>query len=42
MAIMIYLYTAFAVVWVVFIAYILNLLRLRIALNNELDALKKA
>lgn len=37
---MTYLYTAFGIVWIVFIAYILNLLRLRMALNNELNALE--
>jgi CcmD family protein len=35
-----YLEIAFAVVWIVFIAYILNLIRLRCALNSELKTLE--
>ncbi len=35
-----YLYAAFAIVWVVLIAYIINLMRLRRALNDEINALK--
>ncbi|MDD5474015.1 MAG: CcmD family protein [Candidatus Methanoperedens sp.] len=35
-----YLYTAFGIVWIVFIAYILNLFRLRRALTDELKALE--
>ncbi|MCZ7357970.1 MAG: CcmD family protein [Candidatus Methanoperedens sp.] len=35
-----YLQAAFIIVWVVLIAYILNLIRLRRALNNELKALE--
>lgn len=38
--IMKYLYAAFGIVWIVFMAYILNLFRLRRALNNELKALE--
>lgn len=41
MDIMKYLYIAFGIVWIVFIAYILNLFRLRRALNNELDVLER-
>lgn len=37
---MTYLNTAFGIVWIVFIAYILNLVRMRRALNNELNALE--
>ncbi len=35
-----YLYAAFAIVWVVLIAYIINLIRLQRALNNEINALE--
>ncbi|MCZ7373096.1 MAG: CcmD family protein [Candidatus Methanoperedens sp.] len=35
-----YLYAAFIIVWVVIIAYILNLMRLHNALSNEIKALK--
>ncbi len=35
-----YLYAAFGIVWIVLIMYILNLIRLRKALKNELDVLK--
>ncbi len=35
-----YLDAAFGVVWIVFIAYILNLIRMRRALNNELKTLE--
>ncbi|MCZ7380028.1 MAG: CcmD family protein [Candidatus Methanoperedens sp.] len=35
-----YLDTAFAVVWIVFIVYILNLIRMRGVLNNELKTLE--
>ena len=35
-----YLYAAFAIVWVVLIAYIINLMRLRRSLNKEIDSLK--
>lgn len=37
---MIYLYTAFGIVWIVLISYLLNLFRLRSVLNNELNALE--
>ncbi|NJD77708.1 MAG: CcmD family protein [Candidatus Methanoperedens sp.] len=37
---MIYLYTAFGIVWVVLIGYLLNLLRLRMSLNNELNTVE--
>ncbi len=40
MDVMIYLQAAFIIVWVVLIAYILNLVRLRKALNSELKILK--
>jgi CcmD family protein len=36
-----YLYAAFGIVWVVFIIYILNLVRQRRALNKELEVLNK-
>ncbi|MCK4798372.1 MAG: CcmD family protein [Spirochaetes bacterium] len=35
-----YIYTAFGIVWVVLIVYILNLIRLQIAFKNELDVLE--
>ena len=35
-----YLDAAFGVVWIVFIAYILNLIRMRRALNNEFKTLE--
>jgi len=35
-----YLYEAFGIVWVVFIVYILNLIRQRIALESELKTLE--
>ncbi|MCZ7402783.1 MAG: CcmD family protein [Candidatus Methanoperedens sp.] len=35
-----YLYEAFGIVWVVFIVYILNLLRQRRALESELKTLE--
>ncbi|MDJ1421407.1 MAG: CcmD family protein [Candidatus Methanoperedens sp.] len=35
-----YLYTAFGIVWIVLIAYILNLMRLRRVLSNELRFLE--
>jgi len=35
-----YLYTAFGIVWVVFIVYILNLIRQRRALENEVKMLE--
>jgi CcmD family protein len=35
-----YLYTAFGIVWVVFIVYILNLIRQRRALDSELKTLE--
>lgn len=41
MDVMKYLYIAFGIVWIVFIAYILNLFRLRRALNNELKVLER-
>jgi CcmD family protein len=41
MDVMKYLYIAFGIVWIVFIAYILNLFRLRRALNSELDVLER-
>ncbi|WP_096206170.1 CcmD family protein [Candidatus Methanoperedens nitratireducens] len=37
---MTYLYAAFTIVWVVLIGYILNLIRLRKALDNEHKVLK--
>ncbi len=37
---MTYLYAAFTVVWVVLIGYILNLIRLRKALDNEYKVLR--
>ncbi|HEY9206607.1 MAG TPA: CcmD family protein [Candidatus Methanoperedens sp.] len=37
---MTYLYAAFGIVWIALIAYILNLIRLRKAFNNELEVLK--
>ncbi len=37
---MIYLYMAFGIVWIVLIAYLLNIFRLRRALNNELDTIE--
>jgi CcmD family protein len=40
MAIMSYLDEAFGVVWIVLIAYILNLIRMRRALKNELKTLE--
>lgn len=40
MAIMSYLNAAFGVVWIVLIAYILNLIRMRRVLNNELKTLE--
>ena len=36
-----YLYAAFGIVWVVFIVYILNLLRQRKALETEVKMLEK-
>lgn len=41
MAHMIYLYTAFGIVWIVFTVYILNLFRQRRALKSELETLMK-
>ncbi|NJD77005.1 MAG: CcmD family protein [Candidatus Methanoperedens sp.] len=38
---MTYLYTAFGIVWIILIAYILNLIRLRRTFNNELEVLGK-
>jgi len=35
-----YLYEAFGIVWVVFIVYILNLIRQRMALESELKTLE--
>ncbi len=35
-----YLYAAFAIVWVVLIAYTLNLVRVHKALTDELNVLK--
>jgi CcmD family protein len=35
-----YLYEAFGIVWVVFIVYILNLIRQRMTLENELKMLE--
>ncbi len=35
-----YLDTAFGVVWIVFVVYILNLIRMRKVLNNELKTLE--
>ncbi|NJD53036.1 MAG: CcmD family protein [Candidatus Methanoperedens sp.] len=35
-----YLYIAFGIVWVVLIAYLLNLFRLHRSLNNELNVLE--
>ncbi|MFA4955500.1 MAG: CcmD family protein [Candidatus Methanoperedens sp.] len=35
-----YLYEAFGIVWVVFIVYILNLIRQRMALKSELKTLE--
>jgi CcmD family protein len=35
-----YLYEAFGIVWVVFIIYILNLIRQRMALESELKTLE--
>ena len=35
-----YLDTAFVIVWIVFIAYILNLIRMHLALNKELKTLE--
>lgn len=35
-----YLYTAFGIVWVVFIIYILNMIRQRRALENEVKMLE--
>ncbi len=35
-----YLYAAFIIVWIVIIAYIINLMRLHDALNKEIKALK--
>ena len=35
-----YLDTAFTAVWIVFIAYILNLIRIRRGLNKELKTLE--
>ena len=35
-----YLYAAFGIVWIVLIAYILNLVRLRKALDDEIKVLK--
>jgi CcmD family protein len=35
-----YLDAAFGAVWIVFIVYILNLIRMRRALNNELKTLE--
>ncbi|VVB90363.1 Uncharacterised protein [uncultured archaeon] len=35
-----YLYAAFGIVWVVLIAYIINLIRINKALNDEINILK--
>ncbi len=35
-----YLYAAFAIVWIVLIAYIINLIRLHKALADEINVLK--
>jgi CcmD family protein len=35
-----YLYAAFGIVWVVLIAYILNLIRMNRSLSNEFNVLK--
>jgi CcmD family protein len=40
MAIMTYLDAAFTAVWIVFIVYILNLIRIRQGLNKELKTLE--
>jgi CcmD family protein len=40
MVTMSYLDTAFVIVWIVFIVYILNLVRMRRVLNNELKTLE--
>lgn len=40
MVTMSYLNTAFGIVWIVVIAYILNLIRVRMALKNELKMLE--
>ena len=37
---MIFLYAAFAIVWVVLIAYIINLVRMNRALSKELNVLQ--
>ncbi|HLB71507.1 MAG: hypothetical protein OIN88_09220 [Candidatus Methanoperedens sp.] len=37
---MYYLYAAFAIVWAVLIVYIINLIRLKKALTDEINALK--
>jgi len=37
---MIYLYAAFAIVWIVLIAYIINLFRTNRALSKELNVLQ--
>jgi CcmD family protein len=37
---MIYLYAAFAIVWIVLIAYIINLIRVHRALSNEINVLQ--
>ncbi len=37
---MIYLYAAFAIVWIILIAYIINLVRMNRALSKELNVLQ--
>ncbi|TRZ87596.1 MAG: CcmD family protein [Methanosarcinales archaeon] len=37
---MFYLYAAFGIVWIILIAYILNLIRVHMSLSNEINVLQ--